>query len=49
MVYTSVYERTAEIGIKRSIGASRSDIRKEFLIEGITITITGGAIDILLE
>lgn len=48
MVYTSVYERTAEIGIKRSIGASRSDIRKEFLIEGITITITGGAIGYII-
>ncbi|MEG1256076.1 ABC transporter permease [Clostridium sp.] len=44
MVYTSVSERTLEIGIKRSIGARRKDIKREFLVEGVVITVTGGLI-----
>lgn len=44
MVYTSVSERTLEIGIKRSIGARRRDIKREFLVEGVVITVTGGLI-----
>lgn len=48
MVYTSVSERTLEIGIKRSIGARRKDIKREFLVEGIVITVTGGVIGYVL-
>lgn len=48
MVYTSVSERTLEIGIKRSIGARRYDIRTEFLVEGVVITVTGGLIGYVL-
>jgi len=48
MVYTSVSERTLEIGIKRSIGARRKDIRREFLIEGVVITVVGGLIGYIL-
>ena len=44
MVYTSISERTLEIGIKRAIGAKKKDIRREFLLEGILITLTGGLI-----
>jgi putative ABC transport system permease protein len=44
MVYTSVSERTLEIGIKRALGAKKKDIKREFLIEGIAITLTGGLI-----
>ncbi|MBU3104629.1 ABC transporter permease [Clostridium gasigenes] len=44
MVYTSISERTLEIGIKRAIGAKKKDIRREFLLEGIVITLTGGLI-----
>ncbi|MEW8993255.1 ABC transporter permease [Clostridium sp.] len=48
MVYTSVSERTLEIGIKRSIGARRKDIKREFLVEGVVITVTGGIIGYVL-
>ena len=48
MVYTSVSERTLEIGIKRSIGARRKDIKREFLVEGVVITVTGGVIGYIL-
>lgn len=47
MVYTSVSERSLEIGIKRALGAKRRDIRREFLLEGVMITLTGGAIGYL--
>ncbi len=39
----SVTERTREIGIKKSIGASGSDICREFLSEAVLLTMTGSA------
>lgn len=48
MMYTSVSERIKEIGIKRALGARKKDIRKEFLIEGIVITMVGGVIGYVL-
>ena len=40
----SVRERTKEIGIRRSVGAKRSDIRLQFLGEAVTLTTLGGII-----
>lgn len=48
MVYTSVSERVLEIGIKRALGAKKKDIKREFLVEGIAITLTGGFIGYIL-
>ncbi|VYT88344.1 Macrolide export ATP-binding/permease protein MacB [Clostridium tertium] len=48
MMYTSVSERTREIGIKRALGARKKDIRREFLIEGIVITTIGGIVGYIL-
>lgn len=44
----SVTERTREIGIKKSIGASRRDICREFLSEAVLLTMTGSAAGIAL-
>lgn len=47
VMYVVVTERTAEIGLKKALGAKRRDILWEFLIESILVTLLGGAVGIL--
>ncbi|MFA6353741.1 MAG: ABC transporter permease [Candidatus Paceibacterota bacterium] len=46
IMYVVVTERTAEIGLKKALGAKESDILKEFMTEAILVTIFGGIIGI---
>ena len=39
---TSVAERTPEIGLRRSVGATERDIRRQFLAESLVISMAGG-------
>ena len=44
----SVLERRMEIGVRRSIGATRSEIRSQFLLESILLAGFGGLVGVLL-
>ncbi len=47
IMYVVVTERTAEIGLKKALGARNSDILNEFLIESILVTVIGGIFGII--
>ncbi len=47
-MYTSVLERTKEIGIMKSIGATNSNIMQIFLIESGILGVVGGTVGIIL-
>ena len=48
IMLASVTERTREIGIRRALGAKRSDIVRQFLVETLVLSMCGAAAGILL-
>jgi len=48
IMLASVLERIKEIGLRRSLGATRRDIIFQFLLEAVLISLFGGVIGVIL-
>ncbi|MBL0891894.1 MAG: ABC transporter permease [Gemmatimonadaceae bacterium] len=43
----AVTERTHEIGLRKAVGASAADVRRQFLVESVALAVTGGVLGVL--
>ena len=48
IMLATVTERTREIGIRRALGGTQSDITRQFLVETIALSVVGGLIGVLI-
>lgn len=48
ILLVNISERTQEIGIRKAIGATNSQILNQFMVEGTVLTVTGGIFGIIL-
>ena len=48
IMLASILERTREIGLRRAVGARRSDIVRQFVVEATMISVAGGSIGVVL-
>jgi putative ABC transport system permease protein len=48
IMFVTVTERTREIGVRRAMGATRTSIQTQFLVEAVLLTALSGALGVLL-
>ena len=47
IMLASVTERTREIGVRKSLGATRTDILMQFVVEAAVMSVVGGALGVI--
>jgi len=48
VMYVIVIERTAEIGLRKAVGAKFSDIMWQFLVEAVLVAVVGGIVGVII-